>query len=626
MKGQDGLVLVTGASGFIGRSLIAALVAEGRPVRALVRGDQAAARARQAGATEFAPGDVLDPASLERAAAGCSLVYHLAGTYRGSPAELQVTHVRGTANLLAAAEPGARMVYVSSTSVYGWDRPWPADHDTPPRPASAYGEAKLEAERLVWTWSRGSAVIARPTITYGVGDQGGMLARVHRLLRRRVRVLPGTGNNRIHLTHVTDLVAGLLLLGEKGDGVFVLAGPEAAPVRRIFGLLAEGAGLPPPRFGVPASVLRPVATGMESLWSATGRRGEPPLKRHAIDVATRDRAYDSTRAVEVLGWTPQVKLDEGVPEVGRWLASGSAGGRPASGSSLASVAGNVRDGSLGFDWRAYVEDPDEGLGTVYERFALRDVLQEAISRTGADSVLHAPQFGMMGFPGLDAVFCARQGVRVGLLDFDDERLDAVTTEWRRLGLDPERHLVPGPDPGTWPERLDAEYDLVFSFAALWWFDDPWAVLKTQARWARKGVLSCVPNKNVFMRLRARLWHQDLFGRLNEHALDVRAMTAAGEAGGLRAVDTGLFDIPPFPDTSVPLAKVLRTALGHRTRPGDDDGGSDGAWAWSILPYLRGEQPGLERRIARLARWERYLPALVAPSLAHHRYVLFVKPS
>jgi hypothetical protein len=448
-----------------------------------------------------------------------------------------------------------------------------------------------------------------------------MLTRVHRLLRRAVPVLPGTGDNRIHLTHVDDVVAGLVLLGDNGDGIFVLAGPEAAPVRRIFGLLAEGAGLPAPRFAVPGPVLRPVAIGMESVWSAMGRDGEPPLNRHAVDVATRDRAYDSTRAVEVLGWKPLVTLDEGVPEVGRWLASRGDGEGQAAASSVASVAGNVRDGSLGFDWRAYVDDPDEGLGTVYERFALRDVIKEAIARTGSQSVLHAPQFGMMGFPGLDAVFCAREGIRVGLLDFDEERLDAVVSEWRKLGLEPQTHLVPGPDPATWPEKLGAEYDLVFSFAALWWFDDPWAVLAAQARWATKGLLSCVPNKNVFMRLRARVWHQDLFERLNEEALDAKAMTAAGEAVGLRAVDTGLFDIPPFPDTSVPLAKVLRAALGKKNAPAEE-----GAWAWSILPYLHGEQPDLEERIARLARWERYLPAPVAPGLAHHRYVLFVASS
>jgi hypothetical protein len=253
---------------------------------------------------------------------------------------------------------------------------------------------------------------------------------------------------------------------------------------------------------------------------------------------------------------------------------------------------------------------------VYERFALRDVLAAAVERTGATSVLHAPAFGMMGFPGLDAVFCARAGLRVGLLDFDAQRLDAVGSQWAELGLEPELHLVDSPDPARWPQRLASDYDMAFSFAALWWFDDPWEVLAAQARWADKGVLCCVPNKNVFMRLRAGLWHKELFRtELNEQALDSRAATAAASGLGLRATGTGLFDIPPFPDTSVPIAKILR---GGRE--------SDGrAWAWSILPHLKGDDPAMEDRVDRLASWERFVPGPLAPALAHHRWHLFEHP-
>ena len=151
--------------------------------------------------------------------------------------------VDGTARLLEAVEPDARLVLLSSTSVYGWDQAWPADHTTPPQPSSAYGRAKLAAEDLVrarstgtpstgtpstgtpstgtpstgtpsiGTPSPGGTVIARSTIVYGSGDRDGMLARVARLLARHVRWLPGDGANRVHLIHVDDLVAALLLPG-----------------------------------------------------------------------------------------------------------------------------------------------------------------------------------------------------------------------------------------------------------------------------------------------------------------------------------------------------------------------------------------------------------------------------
>ena len=571
------MILVTGASGFIGRHLVAALAGEGRAVRALVRSD-AGARSVPEG-VEVARGEVADVDSLRRAAAGVELVFHLAGSYRDEGPELHATHVTGTANLLSVLGPGTRVVYVSSTSVYGWDQTWPAHHNSPTRPASPYGEAKLAAEGLVAGWTGGPTAIARPTITYGGGDARGMLARAVTFMARGVRWFPGDGQNRIHLVHVDDLVRGLMLLGEKGAGVYVFAGPEATPVARIFSLLAHGAGLPQPRFGLPVAPARLFA-------------------RHAVQVLTQDRAYSSARAAAELGWRTEVHVEDGVPAVGAWLAA-------------------QRSTAHGFDWHNYVDDPDEGLGTVYERFALRDVLQAAIDRTGATSVLHAPAFGMMGFPGLDAVFCARAGVRVGLLDYDEARLEAVRAQWAELGLEPELHLVDGPDPTTWPDRLPQRYDLAFSFAALWWFDDPWAVLAAQARWADKAVLCCVPNKNVFMQLRAKLWHKELFrSELNEHALDREAATVAAGRLGLRATGTGLFDIPPFPDTSVPIARILR-------RGRSSEGGS---WVWSILPYLKGEDPTMEDRITRLASWERFVPGVVAPGLAHHRWHLFERPA
>ncbi|MFN2505639.1 MAG: NAD-dependent epimerase/dehydratase family protein [Acidimicrobiales bacterium] len=640
------MILVTGASGFIGRHLVRALAQDGREVRALVRSDEAAARVREMGAVGGARGDLEDAESLKAAAAGCDLVFHLAGSYRGSAATMHSSHVAGTARLLRAVEPTARFVLVSSTSVYGWDQNWPADHATLPRPASAYGSAKLAAERLVLARTTGESVVVRPTITYGTGDDHGMLARTYRLFRKGVRRFPGTGENRIHLTHVDDLVAGLQLVAVKGDGIYLLAGPTAEPVRHLFALLAEGAGLPAPRFGLPAGLLRPVAKGVDAAWAAAGRKGEAPLSRHSVDVLTRDRAYRATRAEDELGWTPAITVEEGVPEVGAWLASISgatastktrspAQAEPGRPSAAAVASGNATTGSeneLGFDWRGYVADPDEGLGTVYERFALRDVLQAAVGRTGSQSVLHAPLFGMMGFPGLDAAFLAQEGMRVGLLDFSEARLEAVRAQWEEFGLTPELHLVDSPDPASWPDRLSAEYDLVFSFAALWWFDDPWAVLAAQTRWAGRGVLSCVPNMNVFLKMRARLWHQGLFDKLNEEALDRQAQLAAGQKLGLSAVDSGLFDIPPFPDTSVPLAKVVRAVLGKKDAPapvattvgprGEGEPG-EGAWSWSILPYLKGEQPDLEERVAKLAAWERYVPKSVAPGLAHHRYTLFI---
>jgi hypothetical protein len=126
-----------------------------------------------------------------------------------------------------------------------------------------------------------------------------------------------------------------------------------------------------------------------------------------------------------------------------------------------------------------------------------------------------------------------------------------------------------------------------------------------------------------MKLRSLVWHRDQFRHLNEEALDPVAITEAAARVGLRPTGTGLFDIPPFPDTSVPLAKGLRRILGSRRESGPAAANSPAAWRWSILPHLDGDDPELGDRVERLTAFERHLPAVIAPHLAHHRYILFM---
>jgi nucleoside-diphosphate-sugar epimerase len=295
---------VTGASGFVGRNLVSALVGEGHSVRA-------------AGTT--------DAAGLRTAAAGCKLVFHLAGSDRGSPGRLRAEHAGAMANLLDAVELGTRIVYVSSTSVYGWDRLWPVDDTMPTQPTSAYARAKLAAERLVQHWDGGSLVIARPTTAYGIGDNNGILARAVRLLAQPGFRFPGNGQSRMPLTHVDDVVDGLVRLGAGGEGMFILAAPEPLRVSRVLGLLADGADLAPPRFGAPASVVRAAVGGIEAAWSVTAPMGEAPFSRHEVDLITRDQGYSADRARRKLGWSPLIRPEDALPALGAWLARRASG-------------------------------------------------------------------------------------------------------------------------------------------------------------------------------------------------------------------------------------------------------------------------------------------------------------
>ena len=671
-------VLVTGASGFIGRHVVAALLAAGEDVVAPACSGEAAARVQAAaGAAAARPGvrvQVVAPddvGRLRELARGCGRVVHLAGPYRADARTMVEAHVRGTRRLLDALEDGARVVHVSSTSVYGWERPWPADEATPPAPVTAYGRAKVRAEELVRAWPRGTGVVVRPTIVYGPGDAHGMVPRAWSVLRRaRGRlVLPGDGRNRIHLLAVEDLVPALLAALDRGTGTYVVGGPVPTPIAHVLAVLADEAGVPPPRFAVPVGPARAGGAVLDEAWRLAGARSESPLSRHSVDVVTRDRSFSWRRADEDLGWRPVVDVEHGLRATARWLAAAAPAPAPGAGVAVhpsganpgAPVVGAVA-AEPGPPWRPYFVDPDEGLGTVYERFRLAEVIDRALELTGSRSVLHAPGFGMTGIPGLDAVFQARAGVPVAYADVVPERIAAVAALWRELDLPLEVATLPWPDTSGWAEALPRGYDLVVSFAALWWCPDPWRALAACTAVAERALMVSVPNRTAILAARERVWHRGMFDELRRDVMDPERFRAEAAALGLEVVEEGLLDLPPFPDTAVPLRQVLTAALrrfggarvppaagaatggagvppaGERSRGRSEERGAEprreqgarsgrsgaATWRWSILPHLRGDDPDLPARMERLAVLERRLPRSVQERLANHRWYVLVR--
>src|SRR5262245_9855747 len=217
--------LVTGGTGFVGAHLVRALLARGSSVRCLVR--PGGRRDNLEGLpVELAVGDLTDRASLARAAAGASTIYHCAADYRlwsKDPSELHRANVEGTENLLAAAaEAGAaRVVYTSSVGALGLTADGsPADETTPvsrERVVGNYKRSKYDAERVAEAWAaRGlPVVIVNPSTPVGELDirptpTGQMIAD---FLGGRIPAYVDTGLN---LVDVRDVAQGHLLAAEKG--------------------------------------------------------------------------------------------------------------------------------------------------------------------------------------------------------------------------------------------------------------------------------------------------------------------------------------------------------------------------------------------------------------------------
>ena len=241
-------VLVTGASGFIGRALGRYLVGAGHEVLALVRRSNEAGIPAEA---ERVIGDLLDPPSLDRAAEGMAGVVHLAcatGVARESVA--RAVNVDGTRWLLEAARRGGarRFVFVSSVSARR-------------KRMGPYGRTKREGEALVAATAL-EWVILRPSFVYGPGEDG-LFARLARSLRS-LPVFPVVGDGRIELDplDVTDLCQVIeRCLTREGPvrQTYDVLGPERVTFEGLLARIAAAYGLRPRFVHLPGSAALPLA-------------------------------------------------------------------------------------------------------------------------------------------------------------------------------------------------------------------------------------------------------------------------------------------------------------------------------------------------------------------------------
>jgi nucleoside-diphosphate-sugar epimerase len=219
----SGATLVLGATGFLGRHLLALLAGRPGEVRALVRNPAAAGAMRELGA-ETVPGDVLDRAALEAACAGCGLVYNLAGLVshrRRDRARLEAVNVGGVRNVLDALEPGARLVHVSSVAAVGPapspDRPVDEDNVFPPfADRYVYASTKRAGESLVLAAAEhgADAVVANPGFLLGPDDVNSISTwTVQRYLSGWLRF---TAPGGLSYADARDVAAGLVALAERG--------------------------------------------------------------------------------------------------------------------------------------------------------------------------------------------------------------------------------------------------------------------------------------------------------------------------------------------------------------------------------------------------------------------------
>ena len=302
--------MVTGGAGFIGNHIVRQLAAAGEAVRVL----DLAVPSDLPPQAEMVQGSILDRGTLDRALAGATALYHLAGNAqlwaRDKRDFARINH-QGTRNVLAAAaEAGvARVVHTSSLTVLvGADsprRPATVDEETHVplgRMLGAYCRSKLLAEQEALAWAgRGlPVVVVIPTLPVGPGDRG--LTPPGRMILDLVNGrIPAILDCRLDLIDVRDLAAGHIAACRKGrPGERYILGHRDLRLSGLLRVLEEITGLPMPRRRVPYGIAWLAAVVSEGLSDyVTHRPPKAPLT--GVRLARHPLGFRSDKAVAELG-------------------------------------------------------------------------------------------------------------------------------------------------------------------------------------------------------------------------------------------------------------------------------------------------------------------------------------
>lgn len=288
------MILVTGGTGFVGRSVVRELRVADLPVRCLVR-DPATAGTLQAWGCELARGDLTDPTSLRRASKGCEGIVHLVAILTGRPEEFERVMSEGTRALSEAAQAeGVRRIVLMGSLGF----------DLPGAEQVPYYVAKRSMEETV----RGSGIgyaILRPSFVFG--SDGGALPRFGRIVRLSPLVpVPGSGTQRIDPIWVGDVArACSLALALEEDIEVELGGPEALSWNELWQRIARTLGKRRRLVHLPVSLLRPQAALFERL-------PNPPLTRDQLRMLelADNVVRDGGAGMERLGLRERMPLDE----------------------------------------------------------------------------------------------------------------------------------------------------------------------------------------------------------------------------------------------------------------------------------------------------------------------------
>ena len=317
-------VLVTGANGFTGSYLTKHLIDKGYDVRILVR-KNADCSAIEKLPIEYAYGDLANDSPIDEAFKDIDIVYHIAAIFRAENVTKQYfwdVNVKGTKKVLEAANQAnvKRFVHCSTVGVQGEIQNPPAKEEDPYSPGDYYQESKKDGEILALEFFKTEKLpgtVVRPVGIYGPGDL--RFLKLFKYINNGKYKTIGDGNVFYHLTFVEDLVKGIALAGEKEEAIgeiITIGGEGYLTLNEFVEKIATILDRPVSQIKIPVWPVWFAGLLCEIVCKPLGI--SPPIYRRRVDFFIKDRAFDISKAKKLLGYQPQIGVDEGLRRTARW--------------------------------------------------------------------------------------------------------------------------------------------------------------------------------------------------------------------------------------------------------------------------------------------------------------------
>ena len=315
-------VLVTGATGFLGKYVVKELVEHGYQVRAFGRNSKVG-RSLENSSVSFFQGDLTKAEDVLEAFKEMDMVVHAGAlsTVWGPWEDFYQANVLGTKYVLEACRQTGiqRLVYVSSPSIYAAPKDQLAikESDAPEENnLNNYIRSKLASEKLFKDYPDVPSIILRPRGLFGVGDTS-ILPRVISVGREIGIPLIGDGRQLMDMTCVENVALAIRLAIEtpeaKGE-VYNITNGEPRAFRDLLEESLTGLGYPIKYRKIPASLLSGIASSIEFIYKTLNLKGEPPLTRYSYYLLRYSQTLDISKAERELGYRPKISISEGIEQ------------------------------------------------------------------------------------------------------------------------------------------------------------------------------------------------------------------------------------------------------------------------------------------------------------------------